>query len=148
MPLRRDELLGSDLAIKRKARAVRAFGALLEPFAVVLLPRMVEHADAGVRRLANAGASPQVIFHVLVGFSDGALTDVESVRDLLDVEVTTPYVLASREEIVVAADFEQTLDAAFADKRNLAVLVVAAEGACVVLEFGTAERAVVAPGSD
>jgi len=42
----------------------------------------------------------------------------------------------------------QALDAAFADERDVAVLVKAAEGAAVVLEVGAAERTVVALGLD
>jgi len=45
-------------------------------------------------------------------------------------------------------DFVQARGAALTDKRDLAVLIVAAEGAAVVLELDAAQRAVIALGLD
>src|SRR6516164_10296629 len=128
---------------------------LLKPIPVVLPPGTVENADLRMWLWAHAAPLPQVVFHLLVGKRDGALERAERGHDLLGAEAARHAVLAGGKEIVVAAgekpggvDLVQALDAAFADERNIAVLVVAAEGAAVVLERAAAQRTVVAPGPD
>src|SRR6516162_2267211 len=156
MPPRRDAgLLEPDLTNEWKPRAVGAIGVLLEPGVIVLLPGAIENVDRGVRRPAHAAPLPEVVPHLLIGGGDGALEGADSMHNLLGAEAARHAVLAGGEKIVVAAgekaggiDLIQVLNAALADERNVAVLVVAAVGAAVVLEFGAAERAVVARGLD